>query len=642
MNAVARARLLLAAILLACVFGSPPCRATGEVAPLGPTTSELLALEATPERFPGADGIILFRGVQVTLFPDGRVSRRVRVVRRLFTDLAIAQGGDPRVAYDTTRQQLDVSVCRTFMRDGTEVSMLRRALNRVTPERVAACPDRASLQEMVISLLGLERGCLTELDYTVSDRVSFHPWLEGREPIGDIDPVLREIVSIETPSEAGLKAAACGLDATPLPESQSVEPGATRKTWTFGPIAANPTEGGRSSLERVSSLVYSTCPSWDALYSWLADQLRGATVADSALLAWTAKPKSSAGEPLDDTERLAHLAWLIGERVKSAEDSPVVFWVSPRPASRTFESSCGNLLDRAALALAVLKAWGISSTVLLRPAVTSVTEEVPSLGQFDDIWIDAGTRRLSVAGGQSSAQPDPGWARVVLGPSSNPSEAGAQFTPLLDRGSHAFLSLDLRNTDKGSVEGEALVRVGGTICRSLAYEDVQGYVKELASTLAVEGKPEGFRVEALGPDTLAVVFNIKGTALGDSLGAGRREYLIPSGPGLPAGAFPQGVDWRRWGRTGSLALPATLDEQVRVRLRPTKSTMVLILPRNQDLEGPGISLEQKAERRDGVIYLERSWRIRARDVSAKDYSLFREIVLHRLEKTGSAVFLQEK
>ena len=83
-------------------------------ASLGPQTEELLDLDVTTAKYPDEDRVVLYQGIDLTMDDDGRLTRRVRTVSRLLTDLAIEHYGDERVAFDTTRQEL----AEQYVREG--------------------------------------------------------------------------------------------------------------------------------------------------------------------------------------------------------------------------------------------------------------------------------------------------------------------------------------------------------------------------------------------------------------------------------------------------------------------------------------------------------------------------------------------
>ncbi len=594
--------------------------------PLGPPIADLLELSVSETTYPDADEVILYRGSLFAMDDEGRVTQRKRIVRRLLTDLAIDRFGDGRVAYDTLRQDLVIQQCRTFMRDGREVPARPNSLNRVSPDRIASCPDRLSLQEMVISHLGVERGCLVELDYTLTDRIAWRPWLEGIEEIAADAPILQEEFRFDLPVE--IHTAFLGEPPGGLAVSETAN-------WSFGPLPGVPNEGGIDRLGRLGGLVYSTCPDWGTLAAWLRRKLDDAAMIDTEIRSWCEAGLDVGRPPLNDEERLGKLGRLIGERTIRSDDTPYSWWLPVRMATRTFQTSCGNLIDRAALVSAVLQTWSIDAQPVLGPIVTDLCMDVPALSQFGDIWWEAARRSISSEDGTVSAGPDPGVARQMI----RITDRGIEPVPMPTRIAKSALSLRLVVDSAGTVRGQGTVNLGGAFCSQFGFEDIERFVNRLAAEWVVDGEIAGVKVEALGPDTLATLFSLTGTALGTPAGEGRRRFRLPDGPGIGEKAVPDNRLLRRKIRSTPLVLPYLIDESVDIRIVLTEPARVVIPPRGETIRTGGASLESSVEVEGSHCHWTRSLRTTRRMIRPVDYPAFRELMMRRLEPTANAVYL---
>jgi hypothetical protein len=461
--------------------------------------------------------------------------------------------------------------------------------------------------------------------------------------IGAEAPVLRQEVVIQTPAPATLHAAlveARGVSPVRWEASDQIESdrsrGLTTRILRFASLPAHPDEGGLPTRERIPQLVFSTCESWDTLLAWLRQGLLTASAPDSSIAAWAKGDLTSGRPPLDDVERMERIASLIGERTTKADD-PAFDWFLPiRPAPRTFGASCGNLLDRAALALAAVNASGLSGDFALLPAVSSVAREVPCLAQFDDVWLHAGPLTLDIGGGTYSARPEPGLAEETLVRSNS---GGATWVPLPPRRSKSSLSLHLRLDEKGAVKGEAIVRVGGPLRRTIDTSDIDGFLGDLAGQYVQGAAVAGSKIVALTPDTLALTFSLTGTNLGDSLGGGRRRFAFPSAPGLPDGTTPTDLALTRRTRETAILLPCLVDGEVRARLDLGSGTRPLILPRAGKEGGKAASIETLVERDGETILLERRFATSERTIRQEEYPAFRAVLLRLTDPDANALYL---
>ncbi len=610
------------AILIAAFAWSGP-----SAEPLGPPIEDLRALR-TDGFAEVADAVVLYSGVAITLEPDGRITRRVRLVRRFLTDRSIAYLGDPRIAYDTSRQELEIEVNRTFMLDGTEVNAKPHAFNEVAPERLASCPDRMKVQEMVVSLVGLERGCLTELLYAVRDTLPWRPWLDGIETVGGEAPVLSAEIRIEVPQPQALRHATLHMQAEP----ELLGPGLF--VWKMGPLPAFPREGGIDHASILPALVYSTCPSWDDAGSWIRSRLSAAASPDSAIASWTEASMLGGRPPIDDRDRIRRAVLLLSERTIAAEDSPWTLWGEPRPAARTFETSCGNLLDRAALGWAVLRQWGIEAVPLLARREAFV-REVPGLSQVDDIWLRVPFGDIAVGSGRfgEAIPPDEGAELLLLGPQGSQLLSGAPRT------STCRLKARLREKEDGSVDGQVALRVGGAACRGLDASDLKRFLDDLAASVCRAAEIASYQINRLGPDSLDCLLSIQGPSLGESIGGDRRRLALPTLSGIERSAWPANLDLNRQKRATPIRLPGLIFEETELRLEPLSASRVLIAPGETNRQGAGASVAVQVDRDGEAWIFRRIFRTTRREIEAADYPEFKPVLLERAGVRSAAIYL---
>ena len=211
--------------------------------------------------------------------------------------------------------------------------------------------------------------------------------------------------------------------------------------------------------------------------------------------------------------------------------------------------------------------------------------------------------------------------------------------PLAGRKGTSFLSLHLSQKDDGTIAGEAVARVGGSLVRSIDARDLDGFLDDLAGRCAQNASVHGYRVLTLTPDSLAVTFSFSGSGLGDSLGGGRRRFEIPSGPGLSAGALPDPLSLRRLTRTTPIFLPDLVAEEVHIRIDLPTDLHPLILPPPVKLAARGASIETFVERDERRIILRRHFEISERTIPPEEFAGFRAAVLERIERQANAVYL---
>lgn len=621
---------VLAAASALLFLGSSSADAASS-APFGPPIEDLRAVGGMGIDRPANDAVVLYSGVEVTLEPDGRITRRVRVVQRLLTDWAIGHLGDPRVAFDTRKQELQVEINRTFMLDGTEVDAKPHAFNLVTPDRLALCPDRTDLQEMVISHVGLERGCLVELLYSVRDREPWRPWLDGIESIGGALPVRSAEVRITVPDLAALKAAVVHADASP---PERLADGVTL-AYRFGPLEAFPHEGGVEGDAIVPALLYSTCPSWEAAGAWLRGRLADSAAIEPALAAWAENNLDGGRPPLDDRDRVRRVVDLISERTHAADDTPCMLWLVPRAAARTFDTSCGNLLDRAALGWAALRAWGLECSPALVSRTGRFVREVPGLAQVEDLRLVGAFGEISIGSGSFGDPLDPagGEETLLLG------ENGIRFGEPAPAFAICRMRTRLHENADGSVVGEISLRASGGARGKAETGDAKAYLESLADATCPGAALAGYRMDRWGSDSLDCILSFTAPRLGASLGGGRCRLTIPNPPGFDSSVLPAGLSLDRQTRRTPIHFPRLAVEDLELRLELAPGTRVLTAPPTQSVAGGGASIVAETSGEGATWIFRRRFETTRREVAASDYGVLREVLLRRVEEGSTTVLL---
>lgn len=348
------------------------------------------------ERFPGADAVILSESTVITMDGGGLVSRRCHRVVALFTDNAIRMYGDPRILYNTETQELDVSIARIYMRDGTAVDTENNGFNQTTPFPLALTPDYADWQEMVVTHVGVEKRCVAELDYTISDKRRVVKRLSGVEHMAAEDPTLLRTLEIRLPGDARLKYVS--ISGAPEPEI----PGGGVYKWRVEEIPGNlPGGDGVWEGDHLPTVCYSTAESWEEV---LRDVAAGIGEADQRPASISVLVEDAVKEARTDEERVLNIHDAALGCVRSVDAPFALFADQPRGADRIFESAYAHSLDRAVLLSAMLREAGFESVPVLAASGKSWPGDVPVLQVFSRIFLEVSLGE----GGDDELLLDPG------------------------------------------------------------------------------------------------------------------------------------------------------------------------------------------------------------------------------------------
>lgn len=548
--------------------------------------ADLFGVEAVPERFRNEDAVILFAGDYVILHDDGRIDHGIHRVVLLDTEYAIGRYGDPRVAYDSLRQEVVVHTCRTLTPDGRTVNATAHALNRVTADEAAGCPDALSMQELVLSHVGVERGCVVEWDVEIRDRVPRAPWLEGTLFFPDDDPVVRRVISVKAPASAPWRArvvnGAIEPETVAAPANGGEAP-ATIRVWRAEnlPAVRESDDGCGGRLAR-THLLFTTCPDWSALCNRVLEDMQAAGRENDAMRLW-AEEMRARPEVMTEEDQARAIAAVTSGEVRRASMGGFAHYLPPRPAARTFATGCGSVWDRAALALALLDADDMTARIALTPASREPDEDLPMLGQFDGVLLaprradengaiyfidplsggvlaegEALARRpLFVLGAVNEASP--GWCRAQADAREGRAEIAVSLVQDEGRHFHGSVDMDL----SGALRPEGL-------------DDLETFVADYADRLVPGAKPVATHALEITPGSARVRFDFDVAALGADRDGFTRLHAA-GGPVAPDATFAP-YRLHRPERTSALFLPGTISESVTWRLQLNGDDVAVTLP----------------------------------------------------------------
>lgn len=546
--------LLFAGVLAAGAVGPGPVAWGQSVVPALLDESEVRALVAEPpQTAPEEAGAeYLYLGERVLLQPDGRRARREHRVVRLLSGGAIGELGDPRIRFDAQSQELIVHRCRTYTPRGEVLDAPPRARNQVTPGAAARCPGALRYQDLVLTHVGLEPGCVIELDVEIRGLRSDPTWLEGRTRIHEVYPVRRRELVVETPSHLTLQTVSLG---TASPARVRQREGRTTHHWRWETLpAVRETDDGCDGWRTRGAVFYTTCASWDYLARSMRDRFAEAVRVDSLMTLRLAIEEYEARSP---RERAAALLPLSGREVRAADLSPAPV-PELQPAPRTFASRCGSRWDRAALAMSLLAAVGVNTEPVLAGHRWGESSRVPMAAAFEDLWLraigEAAPLWLDPIGETVRVDPPAGRDLLVLtadGPRWVARGAGA---------GRSRVEVDLEVRADGHVLGTAIVRVAGHTYDPEPWRDVTAMAEQVAAGLLPEGRAIGGELLWHTPDSCGLRVELEADALGTW--EGDRGYLaLTAGPAPVAAIVPRDA-LRRVGRTTPLFLPGPAREHV--------------------------------------------------------------------------------
>jgi hypothetical protein len=358
-------------ISLALLLLATPAAATDAWGPLDDQTLRTRVNNA-PDPGPGEEGIVLFEG-RYYRHDDGLSTLRVQRLLRIDSEWALEQVSDPRLRYDSSRQELIVHATRSFLPDGEIVDSPVNAFNEVTPGALAQAVDFLDIRELVVTHTGLVPGAIIWLDYTLRDTAPAGlPAGELIFPHGDFPLLEMEIVAEGLFGETVNPER--GLHALPEPESND-----DLLRWHLRELPAAPGEARHRLGDQLPHVQLSPLEDWEDVVIALAESIESAVTDTTGLGAWLFEFEVE-GPLLGDWEALE--TWLDGmaERTALLRFDDWHWRRAPRSVARVLATSVATPLERVALLTAAMR-----------------TREIPVQWHFPRLWQTHRKQLLSLS-----------------------------------------------------------------------------------------------------------------------------------------------------------------------------------------------------------------------------------------------------
>ena len=583
----------------------------------GPGIGELIAA-APAFADAGADAVVLYEGVDYGIDDAGRLTRRVRLVRKLYTHWAVDALSDVRLGWDSTRQDLEVLTSRTFMVDGSEVPTPANGFNEVTPYAVARAADFLGMREMVVSLVGTEPGCVTELVYVLRDREPGALPAGGREFLAGDFPILAKDVRLAAPG--GFRAAAANADALTAPLLTESADGERDRTWSVRDVPAMPADGGAPDPAAWRPcLVFSAASGWEDVATRLKEA--GAAPLGDEPRRWLDRlpPFDDQDADLTGTDIVQRVAALVGSRLATV-DTPQPWGRAPRHPDRVFASSCGTAWEKALLARALLEAAGLAPELGFFSPGHAFLEDAATPAAFTDLrvvvqadgenwWLDPGSDR-AIAGRCDLV----GATGLIL------EDQGLGFRTYVVKAAPGRCELRVNiepGDDPALMAADIDLQASGALWRRDPGDDAETVARAIADSFLEEAELGDVEVVAWTRETAHLRFTATGTlpAEGDDL----LRLDLPSGPRTPRDVLPGGMNLVARERRSPLILDADLESVLRLDLTLPAGLVLDHAPAALDAAGGGHAFSLAVAARPDGVSLTRTLRLAAGTVAANAY-----------------------
>ncbi|RKY54757.1 MAG: hypothetical protein DRP89_04630 [Candidatus Neomarinimicrobiota bacterium] len=314
---------------------------------------------------------------------DGSVTFSYNHKLRLNSYFAINRHyGETFIIYNPDYQTLEVKNSETTMKDGKKVQSPLNAFNEVLPRFAADAPSFNHFREMVVTHVGLERGCTVDLSYVLKTDKEFMPGLMGEEIFADYSPIHKITVRVIIPDTENLNYELFNSDIEPKIE---IRDNSKIYTWFLKELQGIPVEKDQPEWgEFAPRLIFSTVESWDTIFNYL-----NSFICDSLELSASTHRivDKQLEDALDPQSKMLRLQRLVADEMGYVNCKPWVYGFKAKSAESVFMENVGSGWEKAILLKALLEYSGAKAYPALVSRYKEFGLEVPSLYQFDNFVV---------------------------------------------------------------------------------------------------------------------------------------------------------------------------------------------------------------------------------------------------------------
>jgi len=643
-----RTSLLFAcAFLLTCqltLTAVPPCLAQAvELTELPPVDVRTIITEApAAAEYPDADAIVLFQRITYRIDAEGRLSRRVHQLHKLFTEWACRNLSDLRPGWDASRQDLIVHTCRTFMRDGKVVDTPPNGFNEVTPDAVVRCPDFLTYREMVISHVGVELDCILELDYEIRDLSPAALPASGLEFLQGELPIRTKQVVVTVPRDIFLTWQALNGDLTDpmLIQADSEQ----TVLWVVRDQPALPSEGNQTHQgDYLPHVMFSTIADPSALSVHLRKLTEAAANSGNALQDWlqNSATESDTDASLTTLDQVQRIATLLGDRIRTVRTVDRGWGRPPRAATQVFATSYGTAWEKAILGLTLLREHGLSPELAFFSRWDTLTDAVATPLNFENIRLVVPVDGENYWLSPSSDQIVPSRCELVgktgFFLDDSPKKYRTYLVPPF--GSQCRLVVNLQPSPEGGFQAQCDLDLKGQFWFPDRQKSVEDIATELATSLLQDGEVTSTETRLQTP----VRLQLRMTATGPAL-AGTTDDLVnlalPATGKTLADLMPAGFRPSQLQRQTPLFLAEELSENLDLTLVLPAEWQVAYAPDPVEETGEHASFRLATKSDGQVVNLTRELKVTGGIVAPAAYPGLQQVMARAAAPARQQLILQ--
>jgi hypothetical protein len=588
--------------------------------------------------YPTADAIVLRLEQHWELDRFGKMHRREHSWVKLLDRRAIGRYADPRIDWNYRTDDVIIRTARTHVPDGTLLPVPDYSFNVAAPSDVAGWPEWAEWRQTVVSFSGVQADAVLELDYEVVTQQGAIPWLSADLRLNEDDPIVERFVTLTVPESTPVLQRIDNLAAAAAPRKSVGDEGSVTYTWSFGELAAAPSEPQSPPWQsRCGRVRFTTCPDAEAWIDSYLEAVKHAIRPDPRVAAFAEEAIGDVRTPHEKIEKLTTKLRDSFNIVTSRKTT------QSRRARRTpyvYDADYGSPLEAAALLIAMCRDVGFDASPAVAVDARFWNAKVPTDSAFEAVVARVETPDgLIIAHPRQGIIDNPGGRgrRLLLWTDENRLESQA----IPARGDSAGSRIECTGRVKLAADGSATAELELTLT-GLCFDPGQLQSTEAQRRLAsrvIKHVLDGFEIVSMSVVTLSddaftadVALQTDGP-LPDVAG----DALLTLGDG-PAILEPLSLPIARSTRRTEVELPGRCSERIDLAIVLPEGAEALVLPASlAEIAGPFGTIEQNVSFDGSTIRWLREIHFDQDRISQSEYGRAREAISDLLSDSARRV-----
>jgi len=620
-----------------------------EVASSSGNLSEIIRNAPSQEDYPEAGAVILLADEEFEVFSDDTARYDAHMMVKVFNERGKEEFSELQIGYDSTFEEVKIDFARTIKPDGTAVYAGDKNMRDVSI--YLNYPLYSNARAKIVSMPEVTDGAIIEYRVSV-----FHKQLVNKNDFiinysaQEGEPIKSARFKIKIPKDREINYKAINSQynkfSADLNPAVSIEGDEKVFSWQMENIPEIIPEPDMPPESRSNPIVMiSTFNSWDEIYKWWYDLYKDKIKIDGDIqdkINELVKGKNT------DEDKMRAIYNFCAKDIRYVAVEYGQAGYEPHDARDIFKNKYGDCKDQAILLVAMLRSQGIKAYPVLIGTYSSLdlNEDFPSIA-FDHCiaaadsngkWIFMDPIGETVPLGDLPAMDQDRLVFAVL-------DDGYKImpTPLFaPEKNYSYLSMQIKIRKDGSIYAKRRVDAGGAIQQVQRYwlqftkpKLIEEALKSTASGMAAGARLIKYNIENADDLDKDIVLEYEFEAP-DFLAKAGKSRLVPQLGGIGISSVVKEE------RDYPLEYPIGSESVTKISMEIPANLSVKSVPQDVKVNSKWFDFENVYKREANIISFYEKYKFKAKVITQKEYSGYKELVEDIVRKTNQNIILEQR